>query len=230
MKVRTVLDAVFALVGLALVVLLVRRELRPRGVQRTDAAALPQLVAPALLDSLEVVPTREASDGGVGSAVRLVVLFDAECPYCKRFHEAVRGAERKLGAALSVSYAHFPLSQHRFARPGAVALQCSAKQDRFDAMLDEVYEAQDSLGLLAWDALAARASVRSAADFATCTAELDLDSTFARNLAVGRAIGVKGTPAVILNGTLLSTPPDEPGLVAMIDSVRALRREPPSRE
>lgn len=224
MNVRSVLDVFVLILGVMLGILLVRRELSSREPQRAEGSVASQVLTPEMILSLDSAQVRRPRARPNVDAVRVVVLFDVECPFCKRFHSPFRNAEREFGDVLEVGYVHFPLSQHRFARPGAIALECAGQQARFGQMLDAVYQAQDSLGLIDWDSLAVRAGVPDISGFAGCTRSVALNSWFDRNVELGRAIGVQGTPAVVIDGVLLGSPPDERTFFRMVDSLPSRRQ------
>lgn len=55
----------------------------------------------------------------------MIVFVDVECPFCARYDETVTRLHSELGSDLSIGFVHYPLSQHRFAMQGALALECT---------------------------------------------------------------------------------------------------------
>lgn len=90
-------------------------------------------------------------------------------------------------------------------------------------MLDVAYAAQDSLGLVSWETLARRAGIGAQLQFASCMNETSMDALLDSNLELGRRIGIRGTPAVVVAGRLLGAPPSEAQLNSLLDSLRLSR-------
>jgi hypothetical protein len=72
---------------------------------------------------------------GSGEApVQVVEFADFECPYCAKFHEALKVARKRQATKVALTYIHFPIPGHRFAIPAARAAECANDQGRFEAM------------------------------------------------------------------------------------------------
>ncbi len=143
------------------------------------------------------------------SAARVTVteFADLECPYCKRFHSAFEELRRKRGQDVALVYIHFPIAAHRFARPAARASECALAQGRFGAFQDAIYGKQDSLGLKPWSSYAVDAGVADTVAFNRCARDTARVARVEDGLAVGRSIGVQGTPTIIINGWRFAIPP-----------------------
>lgn len=135
--------------------------------------------------------------------VVLVEYSDFECPYCGAHQATLKQALDEYGDDIALVYRHFPLSFHPEAIPSALAAECAGDQDEFWAFHDVMYENQTLLG----------------EDFYTSTAEdLDLDmdefndcyesQKYAAKVSgdqkSGLEAGVEGTPAVYVNGVLVT--------------------------
>jgi hypothetical protein len=138
--------------------------------------------------------------------VTIVEFLDYECPYCARFHESLKQAVRETTQPVALHVVQFPLLNHRFAMPSAVAAECAARQGRFGAMTDVLFARQDSLGLKTWTSYAADAGVRDTIGFSKCLKLQPAERIIAsRNFADSARLG--GTPTVIINGWHYSRPP-----------------------
>jgi protein-disulfide isomerase len=156
--------------------------------------------------------------------VRVLVLSDLECPYCRQFHSRIRNLQRSE-TDVALIFVHYPLDRHRFARPAARALECSGEEGRFSDFLDRVYEYQDSLGFKTLTAFAMDAGVRDTARFNRCVADTVEVERIERGLALGKKIGLRGTPTVVVNGWHFNRIPDED---LLRETFRRLRSgEPP---
>lgn len=145
--------------------------------------------------------------GRSGAPLTIVEFADFECPYCKRFHKAVAQLEASRPGSVSLSFVHFPIETHRFARPAARAAECADKQGRFESMHDVLFDKQDSLGLKPWDDYAAEAGVANLRAFRECIRDTSTVARVEDGVAVGNAMSVHGTPTVIINGWRFPRPP-----------------------
>lgn len=170
------------------------------------------------------VPTASPLDGADWNALRdlgrpisdtsgtisIVVFDDFECPACRAFHRTLRSLEAEYPKSLSLRIVYFPLDYHRFARPSARLAECTDNAEVYSRLVDAFFASQDSLGLISWEELAARAGHEKAAEAAICATLPDSSERFARiarGIELGRKLGIAATPTVVLNGNVYSSPP-----------------------
>lgn len=166
--------------------------------------------ADALGEIADTLPTR----GNPDASVTIVEFSDFQCPYCAR---AFRTVEQVLEARDDVRlvYLHYPLPNHPWARPAALASLCAAQQDddAFWVLHDGYFENQramttanvldksreflagSGLDIDAWNTCAADAS-----SDAHQQAAADLE----RDMALAQQYGVTGTPGFFINGRFLN--------------------------
>lgn len=185
---------------LVLVALAVRKEL---SADRRGQAAR---AAPRLLPDWESVRATGTPLGSPDGVVQVLEFGDFECPACASFVTTLRDVKTEMGTGLAIRFVHFPLPQHRFAKPAAIAAECAAYQGSFQRYHDTLFDTQDSLGMIPWTELAQRANVPDSVEFAKCIAAAG-DSAVSAGVALGRRLGVSGTPAIVINGWLLPHPP-----------------------
>ncbi|MCC6319781.1 MAG: thioredoxin domain-containing protein [Gemmatimonadaceae bacterium] len=191
---------------------------REFGGQRSPPdGSIPEVV---LMTNWEHLTAVGHTEGRADARVKVVEFGDLECPYCKRSRETMKVILARYGDRVSHTFVHYPLPSHRFARPAARAAECAGAQDRFSAMVDEVYRKQDSLGLKSWTSYAADAGVLDTAEFKRCIQGIG-DSAAERGLRAGRPLGVRGTPTILVNGLRFYGAVPEPALVRTIDSLLA---------
>jgi protein-disulfide isomerase len=203
-----------ALLVCALVVttLLVNSELR----RRTPSGQ--GQVANRFLDSIPSGYDYFAGGQRLGPADELpalVVFSDYECPACRLFHAEVEDRRKRGDHNLPVSYRHWPLPNHRNAEKAAVASECAARQGRFSAMHDSLFQRQRELGSIAYDQLARSAGVLDVEEFNTCMLDPKVLATVRNDAALAATLRSLGTPTVlvrggtgfagVLNGTALDT-------------------------
>lgn len=162
--------------------------------------------------------------GTEAAAVDLLVFGDLQCPYCQRFHAAYKEATALLGDDLRLTYIHYPLAIHRHAERAAQAAECAGAQGRFSAFVDAIFEQQASMGIKSWAAYAAGVGIPDTVTFSRCAES----NAYAEGIQTGRhegdALGITGTPTVIINGWRLPQPPHD-SLTVVIETV--LHERPP---
>lgn len=183
-----------------------------------DASAVP-VDSPVLIPEWQAISAGGIHFGPTEPSVVVTVFSDFECPFCRAFHQTLQSVREQQPGLVEVSFVHYPLSYHRFARPAAKAAECAAIQGHFESFADVVFGRQDSLGLVSWTHLARLAGVKSLDEFDSCVAGA---TTFARidsGVATGKRLRLQGTPTVLINGWRLPGAPDSAELQAMIEAV-----------
>jgi hypothetical protein len=145
--------------------------------------------------------------GRLDAPVTVIEFMDFECPFCKRFALDMTILRKRFPDAVAVVVHHYPLRSHRFAALAARASMCAHTQGRFEAFHDLLFEKQDSIGLKDWAAFATEAELPEVSEFEQCRRQTGSVPAIDSGLAFGRAIGLRGTPTVILNGWKLSRTP-----------------------
>lgn len=218
MSLDRILNLLVATAALAVAVAVVHREF-----VRVDPPddTVDEAVAVSRLDGWEDLARHGLSLGMQEAPIRIFVFADVECPFCKQFHETVQSIERAFPTQTQLVFLHFPLSGHRFARIGARAIECADVMHKPRAMIDRLYERQDSLGLKSWASFASEAGIADTVAFQKCLVGNDPLSRIDSARAAGLALKVNGTPTVIVNGWRYATPPSEQELFKLIDQMLA---------
>jgi protein-disulfide isomerase len=103
---------------------------------------------------------------------------------------------------------HFPLQQlHPSAFGAALSAECAADQGVYAAMRRALYADQPLLKQRAWSAIAHDAHVPDVARLAACVKSRTHDDIVDGDFKAGQRLGVRGTPAVLVNDTLLASTP-----------------------
>lgn len=153
--------------------------------------------------------------GNPDAAVTIVEFSDFECPYCARAANSVKTVLDQHGDDVRFVYAHYPLPNHPWARPSAIASVCAAQQsDDVFWMLHDYYFAnqrqittgnvmdktreQLAATNLDMDAWSVCATDRSSDAYAAAASVVDA------MVEAGQRYGVTGTPSFFVNGVKLS--------------------------
>jgi protein-disulfide isomerase len=169
----------------------------------------------------EAVMASGATIGDTVAKIRVVVFSDYECPACRKAHAVLSEVKSERRKGVSFLSVHFPLDNHRFARPAARAAECAGVQGRFDEMSGTLFAHQDSLGLKSWEAFAASAGVPDAARFASCVRSVTAVDRIEAGVSLGKSLRVNATPTVFVEGWRFSSPPTREELADVITELLA---------
>ena len=139
------------------------------------------------------------------SDVTFVEFLDFECEACRAAFPLVEQLRSEYGDRVNFVVRYFPIQSHFNAERAARAVEAAAQQGEFEPMYKKMYETQSLWG-----------EQRTPADetFRGFAAELGIDmaafddayndpATIDRinlDVADGKALGVKGTPTIFLDG------------------------------
>jgi protein-disulfide isomerase len=224
-RLERALSIVLTVAAAAIAVAFVHREVQ--GPRKPAAAAVQP---PQYLPDWRSLATAGILVGDSAARIKVVEFADFECPYCRTADSVYRDVKKQFGADVALVFIHYPLRMHRFALPAARAAECANEQGRFGEFHDALYSKQDSLGLKSWSSYARDAGVPDIARFGNCTAATTQLARVNAGLALGKRVGVRGTPTVIVNGWRFSTPPQMEEFTHIIHAVLAGKDPfPPSR-
>jgi protein-disulfide isomerase len=153
----------------------------------------------------------QPSFGPAGAPVTIVEFGDLQCPSCRAEAPVLRQLLPELYAGkLRIVFKDYPLeSIHPWARAASIAARCVFRQNHeaFWKFYDWDYENQDDITpdnlkskVLAW----AKATGINAGTLEQCIDTKATDAEIAQNINEARAVGVKGTPTLFVNGVKAS--------------------------
>ncbi len=163
---------------------------------------------------LEVTSPEQYARGGhrIGpddATITIVEFADFECPFCR---QAALGPllmlRQRFGVQMAIVFRQSPGPGHRFAIPAARAANCAGEQGRFVEYHDVLFEKQDSLGLKSFRDFATSAGVPDLQQFDRCNGNQGEVPGVSADMAAAKAIGVRGTPALLVGRQLLIGVPD----------------------
>jgi protein-disulfide isomerase len=158
---------------------------------------------------------RPVADGSIGHSlgspdapVTIIEYASPTCPACKYFHDTIKPViqERYIDTGkVHFIYKDYPLNTIDVA---AYAMARCAGEDRFFAVLDDLFANQDGVraaaanGVItaALSAIGQRHGIADQAAFDACMNNKAIRDAIADAYASGEAYGVDGTPTFIING------------------------------
>lgn len=151
-----------------------------------------------------VVSATDWTKGNAAATITLIEYSDFQCPACKAYHPIVKQVLDEYGEKARFAYRHFPLPQHRNAKPAAYAAEAAGRQEKFWEMHDVIFDRQTEWA----EARDAEARFRDYAaslglDLARYDADIALDeieSKVEADYASGVTSRVNATPTFFLNG------------------------------
>lgn len=175
----------------------------PRGAP-VDEGSLDAGHAPTELDPAHVYRVGPGLPGhalGPEDALLTVVVFsDLECPYCARLQPALRALRDEHGDDVRIVFRHMPLPFHPRAPLAAEAAVAAAAQGRFWDFHDRVLRTPHALARADLEEHA-RALGLDMNAFRAALDERRYFETVAADVAAAKALGVRGTPTMFVNGT-----------------------------
>jgi len=170
----------------------------PGAVFRPSADSVPAIaIPPGTKPAADPSPAK----GPIDARVILLEVSDFQCPVCKRAYEPLRTLADDLPGQVRVVFKHNPLAMHRNAMNAAAASMAAARQGRFDAYADILFENQRALSPEELMGHAERAGL----DMARFRKDYEDVALRARAQAEGdaaTALGAQGTPAFFVNGKM----------------------------
>jgi len=140
--------------------------------------------------------------GSPDAPVKLVVFTDFECQYCREAEPAIAHLRQQYGSRIAVFYRNYPLPNHLYARPAAIAALCAGEQGRYFEMHDLLFAHQNELAHADYGLWGEMAGV-DRAKFDQCRSSPSIAARVDRDIRDGVAAGVAGTPAFFVNGRLV---------------------------
>jgi protein-disulfide isomerase len=127
--------------------------------------------------------------------------MDFTCPYCAQLASVLDSTMSDFPETVAVEFHYFPLSARGNSGLSAVVAECAAAQGRFPEMYRALLAQTDSLDLKSWMAFAREVGVALEERFAACISRpVDSFPRILADKALGQRVGVRGTPAVWING------------------------------
>ncbi len=169
----------------------------------------------------------EPSRGGPADApVTIVEFSDFECPFCGRVEPTLEKIRETYGDKVRLVFKQLPLTNiHPQAQKAAEASLCAHDQGKFWEMHDAMFGDQHNLEVADLEAKAKDLGLDAAA-FKQCLESGSKAAAVTEDVRQGSIAGVSGTPAMFINGQLLSGAVPYEKLAQTIDQELAMRGVP----
>jgi protein-disulfide isomerase len=140
--------------------------------------------------------------------VNIVEFSDLQCPHCKQVAPTVEQLLTQVPDTHFV-FQNFPLPAHNWALKAAGYVDCVGRSSK-DAVwkfIQKTFEQQESITEANADEKLKAIATESGADAettASCAVKPDTKARIEASVALGKSVGVNGTPAIFINGRMLS--------------------------
>lgn len=159
-------------------------------------------------DSAEVTNLMDddAIEGDLNAPVTIVEWSDYQCPYCTRFYSQTYKQIVKEyidTGKVKFVFRDFPLSFHKNAQKAAEAAECAGEQDKYYDMYDKLFGEGVVGGVTTFKKYAEEIGLNTI-KFNECLDSGMMVDEIKKDIADGQSVGVKGTPAFMINGKLIT--------------------------
>ena len=148
--------------------------------------------------------------------VTVTVFSDFQCPYCAKVSPLLDQVVSQYPKDVKVVHKNFPLKNHQFAMPAAIASLAAHRQGKFWEMHDNIFENYTALSEEKLTEFA-KAIGLDMEKFAKDSKDPQLQQDVQAELQQGLKAEVRGTPTIFVNGRRVTTGGLE-GLKTLIDT------------
>jgi len=145
-----------------------------------------------------------SAKGPAKAPVLIVEFSDMQCPHCRKAAPLV---EQLLALEPDAHFVfqNFPLPAHNWAEKAAGYVDCvgQASNDAVWKFISKTFDEQDNINAANADEklkAIATASGVNADDIAACSTKPDTKARVEASIALGKSVGVTGTPTLFING------------------------------
>lgn len=180
--------------------------LAPTGAVVGNQPSQPTAPTPTPIIDMTGLVDDDSVKGDADAPVTIVEFSDYECPFCARFYSQTYGqivSEYIDTGKVKLIFRDFPLSFHQQAQKAAEAAECAGEQGKYYEMHDMLFEDGVVGGIPTFKGYAQDIGLDTT-EFNTCLDSGAMASEVQKDFLDGQKAGVRGTPAFIINGKLVS--------------------------
>jgi protein-disulfide isomerase len=137
--------------------------------------------------------------GPAEAPVVIAVFNDFQCPYCAKLLPLYQQVLEKYPKEVKLVFKHFPLRNHRFAGRAAMAAIAADRQGKFWPFHDQLFENFNKLSNQKIQEIAGRLDLNKE-QFEKDMNDPKVAAKISQDLQDARKVGVRGTPAIFVNG------------------------------
>lgn len=153
-------------------------------------------------EKVEVSAKNNPSLGPENAKVTIIEFSDFECPFCQRSQSINKVLREKYNGKIRWVFRDFPLSFHPNAMFAHIAANCANQQGKYWEVFDLLFENTGSLEKNSVFKLVESRNL-DMSKFKECTEDPSVLSEIQKDIADGQEVGVNGTPAFFINGTMI---------------------------
>ncbi len=142
------------------------------------------------------------SKGAADAPVAIVLFTDFQCPYCAKIVPLLDQVLEKNKGKVKLVFKNFPLNTHQFARKAAAAALAAGKQGKFWEYHDRLFQNHNRLN----DQVVQEQAQQLGLDMQKFNKDMNdpqIMQAINQDYQDGAKAGVRGTPTIYVNGTLL---------------------------
>jgi len=155
------------------------------------------------LSFIHQLPVNKSAIRGAENAPVTITLFsDFQCPYCARLEPTLGQVLAAYPQQVRLVFKQFPLNMHKFAQSAALASLAARNQGKFWPLHDQLFANYNQLS----DAMIRELVEKTGLNMTRYdkdVADPALQQEVADDIQLGVQAGVRGTPAVFINGMQL---------------------------
>lgn len=193
------ISAIIAICAIAITSTVVIQAMSDRS--SNQARLDPNAAAPRLREDVwsDLQSTSTRVTGHDSARVQMVIFTDFQCPACRFLHTQLQPIIEEFGERIAVSFIHFPLPRYPHSARAAQAFECAVAQREGLRWANELFQAQDSIGIIGWGEFALRSGVRDTAELVRCSNDDGEAGRIVAGRSIGRKLRIEGTPSVYIN-------------------------------
>ena len=171
----------------------------------------------------KITTSMQPSFGPADAQVTLVSFSDFQCPHCREEAKSVReNVAKTFPTQVRVFFKDFPLGNHDWAMPAAMAGRCIYRQSQpaFWEYHDWVFENQNEILARNFSEKLNGFIKGKAVDplqLNQCLEKKETEAEVEKSLAEGRSLGINSTPTLFVNGRKLTGATPWPTLQRVIE-------------
>ncbi len=170
------------------------------GRQSTLTGAAQQPKNPTIADPTKLIRAHNPTIGETDAPITVIMFIDFECPFCQADYASMQKIRDQYAGVARFVFKHFPVEAiHPNARTAAMAAACAAEEGKFWPYYDHLFQNKNlsEHGL----ATAATALNIKTPRFDSCRSTYRTAKFIEEDVNDAYAIGIRGTPTYIVNGT-----------------------------